>query len=253
MNAKQEEFLKKREKLLEMGGMDKIAKQHAKGKLTARERLDLLFDKGTFVEIGMFVKQRKTDFGLDKKYIPGDGVVAGYGKVNGRTVYAYSQDFTALGGSIGEMTGEKMQRVMRAAIRTGCPLVALNDGAGGRIQEGNDIPHLTFVFNQSVKASGYIPQVAAVMGPCAGGCAYSPALMDYIVSVDKTSTMFLTGPKVIKQVTGEVCDENFGSGRFHAEISGVSHDLASDDYECIEKIKQYLSYFPQNCQEMPPV
>lgn len=252
-NEKQQNFLERKAKLLQMGGEDKIAKQHAKGKLTARERLDLLFDEGTFVEIGLFAHHHKTDFGMDKKIVPCDGVVAGYGKVNGRTVYAYSQDFTALGASIGEMTGKKMTLVQEAAIRTGCPIVTLQDGSGGRIQEGNDIPHLNYVYRNSVKASGYIPQIAAIMGSCAGGCAYSPALMDYLICVDNTSTMFLTGPKVIREVTGEICGDDFGSGRFHNEVSGVSHGLAVDDYDCIEKIKLYLSYLPQNASEKPPV
>lgn len=253
MNKKQEEFLEKKEKLLQMGGPDKVAKQHAKGKLTARERLDLLFDKGTFVEYGMFVKHRKQDFGLDKKYIPGDGVVAGYGKVNGRTVYAFAQDFTSMGGSVGEMTGKKMTRIHQLAIENGCPVVELFDGAGGRIQEGNDIPHQAYVFYEAVRGSGYIPQISAIMGPCAGGASYLPALQDYIICVEHSSSMFLTGPKVIKQVTGEICPPDFGTGRFCNEVSGVSHGLAPDDYTCIEMIKQYLSYFPQNSQEMPPV
>lgn len=252
MNAKQEDFLKRKEELKQMGGAARVEKQHAQGKLTCRERLDLLFDEGTFEEIGLFVKHRKMDFGLDKKVIPGDGVVCGYGKVNGRTTFAFAQDFTAMGGSIGEMTGIKMLRVLRGAIRAGVPVIGLEDGAGGRLNEGVTT-EFNAIYQENVNASGYIPQIAAIMGPCAGGCSYSPALMDYLICVDKTSKMFLTGPKVIKTVTGEEPGPDFGSGRFHNTVSGVSHGLAKDDAECIEMIKKYLSYFPQNSNEKPPV
>lgn len=252
MNAKQEELLQKREKLMGMGGEAAVAKQHSRGKLTCRERLDLLFDPGTFEEIGLFAEKRKTNYGLDKKQVPADGVVCGYGKVDGRTVFAYAQDFTSMGGSIGEITGIKMLRVMRAAIRSGCPLVCLNDGSGGRLQEGT-VTEFNAIFQEHVNASGWIPQIAAIMGPCAGGSAYSPALTDFLVCVDNTSKMFLTGPKVIKTVTGEEPGPDFGSGAFHNEVSGVSHALAADDPHCIDIIRCYLSYFPQNSKEKPPV
>lgn len=252
MNQKQLDFLQRKEKLMQMGGPAAVEKQHAKGKLTCRERINLLFDEGTFEEIGLFAEKRKTAFGLDKKYVPGDGIVCGYGKVNGRTVFAYSQDFTSLGGSIGEMTGIKILRVMRAAVRTGCPIVGLNDGSGGRLQEGVTT-EFNFIYQEHINASGWVPQIAAIMGPCAGGCAYSPALTDYVICTDKTSKMFLTGPKVIKTVTGEEPGPDFGSGQFHNTISGVSHGLAANDEHCIQLIKAYLSYFPQNSKEKPPV
>ena len=251
MNEKQLDFLKRKETLMQMGGPAAVEKQHGRGKLTCRERLSLLFDEGTFEEIGLFVEKRKTAFGLDKKTVPADGIVCGYGQVNGRAVFAYSQDFTALGGSIGEMTGQKMLRVLRGAIRAGCPVVCLNDGSGGRLQEGVTT-ELNAVYHENVTASGWIPQISVIMGPCAGGCAYSPALTDYLICVDKTSKMFLTGPKVIKTVTGEEPGDDFGSGYFHNAVSGVSHALADDDLHAIQLVKQYLSYFPQNSSEMPP-
>ncbi|MBE5996185.1 MAG: acyl-CoA carboxylase subunit beta [Lachnospiraceae bacterium] len=252
MNVKQEDFLKRKEELMKMGGDARIEKQHASGKLTCRERLSLLFDPGTFEEIGLFVEHRKMDFGMDKRKVAGDGLVCGYGKVDGRVVFAYAQDFTSMGGSIGEMTGQKMLRVQRGALRAGVPIVALEDGSGGRLQEGV-VMELTELFNEHVKASGVIPQVTAIMGPCAGGCAYSPALTDFCICVDKTSKMFLTGPKVIKAVTHEEPDANFGSGKFHNTVSGVGHALAKDDYDCIRLIREYLSYFPQNSKDKPPV
>jgi len=254
MNAKQEDFLARRQRVLAMGGTERVNKQHSRGKLTARERLDLLFDEGTFEEIGMFAEHRSVNFGMERQYIAADGVVTGYGKVNGRWVYAYAQDFTSRGGSVGEIHGKKIIRLMEEALRAGRPVVGMNDSGGGRIQEGNDTQCYTYIFNKNVHASGYIPQVAAIMGSCAGGAAYCPALMDFIISVDKTSKMFLTGPKVIKQVIGEEPDpEVFGTALFHNSVTGVSHKMAVDDYDCIEQIKLYLSYFPQNCNEKPPV
>ncbi len=254
MRAKYEDYLKRKERVLEMGGEKQIEKQHERGKLTARERINLLFDEGTFEEIGMFVEHRCTNFGMEKKYFAADGIVVGYGKVNGRQVYAFAQDFTTCGGALGEMHGKKMVEVMQMAARAKCPFVALNDGGGARIQEGADTVPYSYVFNESVTNSGMIPQVAAIMGPCAGGAAYSPALMDLMISVDKTSKMFLTGPKVIKQVTGESVDEEtYGDAVFHNRVSGVSHRWAKNDYDAIDQIKKYLSYMPQNCYELPPV
>ncbi len=254
MNKKQELYLQKKAKLMEMGGEARIAKQHALGKLTCRERLNLLFDEGTFVETGLFAKHRCTRFGMENIEIPADGVVTGFGKVDGRTVYAFAQDFTSLGGALGEMHGKKILNIMQEAAKAGCPIIGIDDGGGARIQEGNDTQPYTYVFNENIRCSGYVPQITAVMGPCAGGASYSPALTDIIFMVDKTAKMFLTGPKVIEQVTGEKPDPvTFGDAKFHNKVSGVAHRFAVDDADCIAQVKRYLSYFPQNCLEKPPV
>lgn len=247
-------FIEKRDKLLMGGGAQKIAKQHEKGKLTARERLALLFDEGSFVEYGLFVRHRATEFGMDKVDAPSDGVVTGFGTVGGRIVYAYAQDATVVGGSLGEMHGIKIVRLMEEAIRAKRPIVALNDSGGARIQEGVDTKLYLDIFNLNIKASGYVPQLTAIMGPCAGGGAYSPALTDFIINVEGTSRMFVTGPSVVKSVTGEVVDdETLGGAKVHSQISGVCHAVAADDEDCIEQIKQMLSFLPDNCLEKPPV
>lgn len=254
MRIQDAEFIEKKSLLEQGGGPDKTAKQHEKGKLTARERINLLFDAGSFVEYGLFVKHRATEFGMDKVDAPADGVITGFGTINGRIVYAYAQDATVVGGSLGEMHGIKIVRLIEEAIRAGKPVVSMNDSGGARIQEGNDTKLYLDIFRLNVEASGYIPQLTAVMGPCAGGGAYSPCLTDFVISVDGTSRMFVTGPSVIKSVTGEVIDdETLGGARVHSRLSGVCHRVAANDEDCIEQLKQMLSFFPDNCNEKPPV
>lgn len=253
MNSKITQWLEKKAVLEKGGGDAAIEKQHKKGKLTARERIDLLFDAGTFQELGLFVKHRSTDFGMDKKTIPGDGCIVGYGQVNGRTVYAYAHDFTAAGGTLGEMHCKKVNRIIKMAIDAGAPCVSLNDSGGGRIQEPVISENAFETFHLNVTASGWIPQISAIMGPCAGGPAYSPALTDFVICVQKTSQMFLTGPAVIQQVTGERVDaEKLGGSATHNRISGVAHFEAADDEQCIEMTKYLLSFLPQNATQKPP-
>ena len=253
MNTKVIDWLDRKEKLEQGGGPVAIDKQHSKGKLTARERLNLLFDEGSFVELGLFVKHRSTDFGMSEKTIPGDGVIVGFGKVNGRTVYAYAHDFTSYAGTMGEMHNKKVNRIIKSAIDAGAPCVSLNDSGGGRIQEPVISENVFETFYLNVIASGWIPQISAIMGPCAGGPAYSPALTDFVINVDKTSHMFLTGPTVIKEVTGEEIDnETLGGAATHNRISGVSHLMVADDVECIAMIKYLLSFLPQNAGAQPP-
>lgn len=254
MNSKVEKWLEKKEQQELGGGLKAIEKQHAKGKLTARERINLLFDEGSFVEFGLFAKHRCHEFGQEKVVIPADGIIAGFGTVAGRTVYAYAHDFTAKGGTLGEIGSKKMHKVMDCAIKSGCPCISLNDSGGGRLQEAVISQNFLELFRYNVDASGWIPQISAIMGPCAGGAAYSPALTDFVINVDQTSSMFLTGPNVIKSVTGEVVDsETLGGAHTHNTISGVGHMMAVDDYDCIEQIKELLSYLPQNGDEKPPV
>lgn len=254
MNSKIKSWLELKQKQELGGGRNAIDKQHAKGKLTARERINLLFDAGTFVEFGLFVKHRCHEFGQEKIEIPADGVIAGFGKVNGRTTYAYAHDFTAKGGTLGEMGSKKMHKVIRSAIATGCPCISLNDSGGGRLQEAVISQNFLQLFWYNVKASGWIPQISAIMGPCAGGAAYSPALTDFIINVSGTSSMFLTGPNVIQSITGEKVDsQSLGGAKVHNSISGVGHMMAQDDKDCIMKIKELLSYLPQNSGEKPPI
>lgn len=236
------------------GGQERINKQHAKGKLTARERVDLLFDPGTFVEYNMFVKPRATRFGMDKVDAPADGIVTGHGLINGRRAFVYSQDATVLGGSMGEMHGLKLARMQELALEAGVPIIGLNDSGGGRLQEGPGASVYGTVFYNNVNASGVIPQISAIMGSCAGGACYSPALTDFVIMVDKSSKAFITGPKVIQQVTGEVVDlETLGGASTHSAKSGLCQLVARDDYDCIAQIKCLLSFFPDNCTQMPPV
>ncbi len=254
MNQKLQNMLEMKEHILQQGGEERIAKQHAKGKLTARERVDLLFDPGTFVEYNMFVKPRATRFGMDKVDAPADGIVTGHGLVNGRRVFAYAQDFTVLGGAMGEMHGLKLARMQELALEAGVPIVGLNDSGGGRLQEGPGAAVYGTVFYNNVESSGVIPQISALMGSCAGGASYSPALNDFIVMVDKTSKAFITGPAVIKEVTGEVIDfETLGGAMTHSSKTGLCQVIAKDDYDCIEQIKALLAFFPDNCQQLPPV
>ncbi len=243
------------EEVKKMGGEKALEKHKSKGKLTARERLELLFDDGTFQEIDMFVKHRCSFFGMDKVNIAADGVVTGYGLVNGRPVCAYSQDFTSRAGSLGEMHAKKICKIMDLAIKVGVPVVGFNDSGGARIQEGVDaLSGYGQIFFRNSNASGVIPQISAIMGPTAGGAVYSPAMTDFIFMVKNSSYMFITGPEVIKSVTGEeVTFEQLGGAMVHNEKSGVAHFACENDADAIEKIKKLLSYLPSNNMEDPPV
>ncbi|MCB5251661.1 MAG: carboxyl transferase domain-containing protein [Candidatus Cloacimonadaceae bacterium] len=247
-------LLDKEKKSLQMGGEKAIAKQQAKGKLTARERLDLLFDAGTFRELDMFVSHRCDNFGMKDIDIPSDGVVTGHGLVNGRPVFAFSQDFTARGGSLGEMHAAKICKVMDMALKSGVPCIGINDSGGARIQEGVDaLKGYGDIFFRNSRASGVIPQITAVMGPCAGGAVYSPAMTDFVFMVKKTSFMFITGPDVIKAVTGEITtQEELGGAMTHNSKSGNAHFACESDADAIEQIKILLSYLPANNMEDPP-
>ncbi|RMG27297.1 MAG: acyl-CoA carboxylase subunit beta [Bacteroidetes bacterium] len=244
----------KHEQALLGGGQERIDKQHQKGKLTAREHLMLLLDEGSFEEIGKFVTHRSTEFGLDKQKIPGDGVVTGYGRIQGRLVYVFSQDFTVFGGSLSETHAEKICKIMDLAMSNGAPLIGLNDSGGARIQEGVvSLAGYADIFYRNTLASGVIPQLSAIMGPCAGGAVYSPAITDFIFMVEHTSYMFVTGPNVVKTVTHEeVTAEELGGAMTHATKSGVTHFACANELACIEQLKQLLSYIPQNCEELPP-
>jgi len=237
------------------GSARAVDKQHARGKKTARERIDLLLDKDSFVELDEFARHRATAFGVEASRPYGDGVVTGYGTVDGRPVCVFAQDFTVFGGSLGEVFGEKIVKVMDLAMKTGCPVIGLNDSGGARIQEGVvSLGLYGEIFFRNVRASGVIPQVSIVMGPCAGGAVYSPAITDFTVMVDKTSHMFITGPDVIKTVTGEDVEfEDLGGGRAHNTKSGNAHYLASDEEDAIEYVKALLSYLPSNNLDEPPV
>lgn len=237
------------------GGQARIDSQHKKGKLTARERILLFMDEGTFEEIGMLVKHRSYDFGMEKEQYLGDGVVTGYGKVNGRLVYVFSQDFTVFGGSLSETHAEKICKIMDMAIQNGAPVIGLNDSGGARIQEGVvSLGGYADIFYRNVQSSGVIPQLSAIMGPCAGGAVYSPAITDFILMVENTSYMFVTGPNVVKTVTHEtVTSEELGGAITHAEKSGVTHFACANELECIDYLKRLLSYMPQNCEEDAPV
>jgi propionyl-CoA carboxylase beta chain len=236
------------------GGQKRIDAQHAKNKLTARERLDLLLDKNSFEEIGALIKHRSTDFGMEKMHYPGDGVVTGYGTINGRLVYVFSQDFTVFGGSLSETHAEKICKIMDMAMKNGAPVIGLNDSGGARIQEGVvSLGGYADIFYRNTRASGVIPQLSLIMGPCAGGAVYSPAITDFILMVEDTSYMFVTGPNVVKTVTNEeVTSEDLGGASVHSEKSGVAHITASNDLQAIENIKKLLSYIPQNCEDPAP-
>ncbi|KPK89657.1 methylmalonyl-CoA carboxyltransferase [bacterium SM23_31] len=236
------------------GGEERVKAQHARGKLTARERVEFLLDEGSFEEIDMFVKHRCTDFQLDKQRISGDGVITGYGTINGRLVYVFSQDFTVFGGSLAKAHAEKICKIMSMAMKVGAPLIGLNDSGGARIQEGVvSLGGYADIFLLNTLASGVIPQVSAVMGPCAGGAVYSPAITDFIFMVKNTSYMFVTGPKVVKTVTHEdVSFEELGGAMTHATKSGVAHFACENEIVCIEKIKKLMSFIPQNNLDDPP-
>ncbi|MBR0283769.1 MAG: methylmalonyl-CoA carboxyltransferase [Selenomonadaceae bacterium] len=245
----------KKEKIRLGGGESRIEKQHAKGKMTARERIEMFFDEGTFVELDMFMKHRCTNFGQDKKDLPGEGVVTGYGTVDGRLVYAYAQDFTVEGGSLGEKHAHKIWKVMDLAMKMGAPVIGINDSGGARIQEAVDaLSGYAGIFFRNTAASGVIPQISVIMGPCAGGAVYSPAITDFIYMVKNTSQMFITGPAVIKSVTAEeVTAEELGGAMTHNTRSGVAHFAAENEEDCIQQIRYLLSFLPSNNMEDAPI
>jgi propionyl-CoA carboxylase beta chain len=236
------------------GGEDRLRKQHEQGKLTARERMELLFDPGTFEEVDKLVTHRCTDFGMESQIIPGDGVVTGHGRVNGRVVYGFAQDFTVFGGSLSETNAAKICKTMDMAMRNGAPVVGLNDSGGARIQEGVvSLGGYADIFLRNTLASGVVPQISAIMGPCAGGAVYSPAITDFIIMVKQTSYMFVTGPDVIKTVTHEdVTKESLGGAMTHNEVSGVAHFAVDDDKQCLALIRELLSFMPGNNLDDPP-
>ena len=252
---KREELESLRQQAKMGGGEDKIESQHKKGKLTARERIGLLLDKNSFEEIGAFVKHRSHDFGMENQQILGDGVVTGYGTVNDRLVYVFSQDFTVFGGSLSETHAEKIVKIMELALKNGAPVIGLNDSGGARIQEGVvSLGGYADIFYRNVTSSGVIPQISAIMGKCAGGAVYSPAMTDFIFMVEKTSYMFVTGPNVVKTVTHEeVSSEDLGGASVHSAKSGVAHFSGENEAVCIQEIKKLLSYIPQNCEEETPL
>src|ERR687885_672377 len=233
------------------GGQERIEAQHSKGKLTARERISLLLDEGSFVELDKYITHRSDDPTLPKFY--GDGAVTGFGTVNGRQVFIYSYDFTVLGGSLGEMTSKKIAKTMDHAMKVGCPIVGIIDSGGARIQEGvMSLDGYGEIFFRNTMASGVIPQITASIGPCAGGAVYSPAMTDFVVMVENVGQMFVTGPEVVKEVLSqEVSFEELGGAKTHATKSGVAHFIAKNEYDCMDKIKKLLSYIPQNNLEEP--
>ena len=255
MQEKINELRKRKEKIEEGGGKEKIEERHKKGKLTARERILQLLDEDTFCEIDAFIEHRCSDFGMEKNKVAGEGVVTGYGKINGRQVCVYAQDFTVIGGSLGQMHAAKICKVQDMAIKLGCPCIGINDSGGARIQEGIDaLRGYGDIFYRNVQASGVIPQICVIMGPCAGGAVYSPALMDFILMTDKTANMFITGPQVVKAVTGEqVSAEELGGAFVHSKTSGVASLMFPDEISTLEGVKKLLSYIPQNNLEDVPL
>lgn len=249
------ELLEKRELAKLGGGQKRIDAQHKKGKLTARERIELLLDEGSFEEFDMFVTHRCTDFGLENQQFYSDGVVTGYGTIDGRLVYVFAQDFTVFGGSLSQAYAEKICKVMDKALKVGAPVIGLNDSGGARIQEGvNSLAGYAEIFQRNIMASGVVPQVSAIFGPCAGGAVYSPALTDFTIMTKENSYMFVTGPKVVKTVTGEVVtDQELGGAMVHGTKSGVTHFIADDEKEGILLIRKLMSYLPQNNLEEPPM
>jgi acetyl-CoA/propionyl-CoA carboxylase carboxyl transferase subunit len=254
MDDKIEELRELREQARKGGGEDRIEAQHEKGKMTARERIDYFLDDGTFHEFDQLRTHRSHNFGMEEKQVKGDGVVTGYGEVNGRTVFVFAHDFTVFGGSLGEVFAEKVCKVMDEAMEVGAPVVGLNDSAGARIQEGvASLAGYAEIFRRNTEASGVIPQISAIMGPCAGGAVYSPAITDFIFMVQETSHMFITGPDVIETVTGEeVTFEELGGALTHESTSGVAHCAEQDETEALDDIRRLLSYVPQNNVEDPP-
>lgn len=254
MKNKVETLEAKKAKAILGGGEKRIESQHAKGKLTARERIHFLLDEGSFEEIGMLVTHRSTNFGLDKQKFLGDGVVTAYGTIDGRLVYVFAQDFTVMGGSLAEAHAEKICKIMDLAMKNGAPIIGLNDSGGARIQEGVvSLGGYADIFYKNTKASGVVPQLSAIMGPCAGGAVYSPALTDFIMMVENTAYMFVTGPNVVKTVTHEeVTAEELGGASTHSTKSGVAHFTYANEIELINNLKRLLSYMPQNCEEDAP-
>ncbi len=254
MSEKLDLLNSKKEEALKGGGEKRIESQHSKGKLTARERVDLLLDEDSFEEIGMLTTHRSSNFGLEKQQFLGDGVITGYGKVHGRPIYVFSQDFTVFGGSLAEVHAKKICRIMDLSLQNGIPLIGLNDSGGARIQEGVvSLGGYADIFYKNTLASGVVPQISAIMGPCAGGAVYSPALTDFIYMVEDSSFMFVTGPNVVKTVTHEeVTSEELGGASTHSQKSGVAHFSVENDLRCINDLKKLLSYLPQNCEEESP-
>ena len=254
MDKKLKDHLDLSEKISLGGGKEKVERHHKSGKLTARERINLLFDEGSFIEIDKFVKHRSTNFGMDEVNAPADGVVTGYGTVDGRLVFVYAQDFTVIGGSLGEMHANKIAKIQDMALKMGAPIIGMNDSGGARIQEGVDaLSGFGKIFYRNTISSGVIPQISVIMGPCAGGAVYSPAITDFIFMIENTSMMFITGPEVIKSVTGEeVTQEALGGAMTHNKTSGVAHFVDKTEQECIERIKELLSYLPSNNLEKAP-
>ena len=254
MEDRIDELREKRERALKGGGEDRIASQHDKGKMTARERIDYFLDDGTFQEFDQFRTHQNHKFGMEEKKLPGDGVVTGYGEVDGRTVFVFAHDFTVFGGSLGEVFAEKVIKVMDKAMEVGAPVIGLNDSAGARIQEGvQSLGGFGEIFRRNTEASGVIPQISAIMGPCAGGAVYSPALTDFTFMVRDTSHMFITGPDVIKTVTGEeVTFDELGGATTHTATSGVAHFATDTEEQALDDIRYLLSYLPQNNVEDPP-
>ncbi len=248
------ELKNRRERIMLGGGADKIAKQHEKGKKTARERIEALLDEGSFVEIDAFVTHRCSEFDMPSTEAPAEGVVTGYGTVYGRTVYVYAQDFTVIGGSLGEMHAKKICKILDMAYTNGAPVIGINDSGGARIQEGLDaLSGFGEIFYRNTRMSGAVPQISVIMGPCAGGAVYSPAITDFVFMVEKTSQMFITGPQVVKSVTGEeISAEELGGASSQSARSGVAHFAAANDDECIEKVKYLLSFLPSNNTQQPP-
>ena len=246
--------LKNRNLSLQGGGEERVKKHHAQGKLTARERITLLLDENSFHEIGALVEHRSNSFGLDQQRFAGDGVITGFGKIHGRLMYVYAQDFTVLGGSLSETHAAKICRIMDLALKNGAPIIGLNDSGGARIQEGVvSLSGYSEIFFRNTRASGVVPQLSLIMGPCAGGAVYSPALTDFVFMVEDTSYMFVTGPNVVKTVTHEeVSSEDLGGAKTHAERSGVNHFVAGNDVECLKKARALLTYLPQNAYENAP-
>ena len=236
------------------GGLARIKSQHERGKLTARERIDELLDEGSFVEIDALVEHRCRDFGMEKNVIPGDGVVTGHGTIDGRMVHCFAQDFTVYGGSLGEMHGLKICKILDLAVKTGTPVIGLNDSGGARIQEGvASLGSYAEIFFRNVRASGVVPQISVIMGPCAGGAVYSPAITDFVVMVDGTSHMFITGPEVIKTVTNEdVTFDDLGGASTHAQRSGVTHFVAPSDQEALHLVRDLVNRIPSNNLESAP-
>jgi propionyl-CoA carboxylase beta chain len=248
--------LMERKRKVELGGGDKrIDAQHKRGKLTARERIELLLDENTFVELNTFTEHRATNFGMDRMEAPGEGVVTGYGKIHGRLVYVFAQDFTVFGGALGEMHAVKIARIMDLAAKNGAPVIGLNDSGGARIQEGVvSLDGYGHIFYRNAIYSGVVPQISVILGPCAGGAVYSPAITDFVFMVEKTSQMFITGPKVIEAVTGEkISAENLGGARVHSSISGCAHFTGESEPEVLDEVRRLMSFLPQNSTELPPV